>query len=272
MASKYALRSWTLYMVVPELLVVVTVAGCGADLKHRIVGPIGNQHCLVGPLRIEVTPVNADELDNDHPFCWRGSKTAGFLLFDVKITNTDDKRDLLCLVGHLDFPGRVAPKLSAGHFLEGAVSAMKSMGQSGLIGTDDLRLTAIAHEKATILMEDGYRYQVLNYLDFSERYSYLMQKKMQRAQGLGYIPYFGGFIASAKIRGAAQQRPKRLMQAQQMVMRPGVVPAGRMVRGYLVFGWPPNIQPGSLTLRLPVQPGSASSFGFDVVPLERTPD
>ena len=114
-------------------------------------------------------------------------------------------------------------------------------------------------------MADGYRYQILSYHDFSERYCYLMQKEMERARGLAYIPYVGGFISMAEMRKAAKRRPKRLMRAEQMVMRPGVVPADSTVRGYLVFAWPPDPQPGSFTLRLSVQPGHAASVQFELV-------
>ena len=114
-------------------------------------------------------------------------------------------------------------------------------------------------------MADGYRYQILSYHDFSERYCYLMQKEMERARGLAYIPYVGGFISMAEMRKAAKRRPKRLMRAEQMVMRPGVVPADSTVRGYLVFAWPPVPQPGSFTLRLSVQPGHAASVQFELV-------
>jgi hypothetical protein len=186
------------------------------------------------------------------------------MLFDVAITNTSD-RDLLCQVGHLDFPGLVSPRLTLGHFLEGAVNAWSSSGECQLVSTDDLRLTGLSHEKATILTEDGRRYQILNYLDFSQRYGYLMQKEMQRARGLAYIPYAGGLVSSIAAQKAAQRQPKRLIDAQQMVMRPGVVPAGATVRGYLAFAWPPAIQPGALTLRLPVQPAHAASAQFNVV-------
>lgn len=93
-------------------------------------------------------------------------------------------------------------------------------------------------------------------------------QEMQRAGGLASIPYVGGFIASSKMRDAAERRPKRLIQAQQMVMRPGVVPAGSMIRDYLVFAWPPDTQPGKLTLRLPVQPGQVGSLDFDVVRID----
>jgi hypothetical protein len=255
-------------ILLPAFLLVIAACGCGSQLKYRVVGPVGEKDHAVGPLRIEVTPIDTAELEKGHPFRWRGSKTAGFMLFDVKITNTDDERDLLCLVGHLDFPGRVSPKLTTGNFLESSMRAMETAGESDLIGTDDLELTDLAHELATILMEDGYRYQVLNYHDFSERYCLLMQKEMRRAGGLAFIPYIGGFIASSKMRDAAERRPERLIQAQQKVMRPGVVPAGRRVRGFLVFTWPSDTQPGRMTLRLPVQPGHADSFDFDIVRID----
>ncbi len=75
-------------------------------------------------------------------------------------------------------------------------------------------------------------------------------------------------MALTQMKNAAKRRPKRLMQAQQMVMRPGVVPAGSMIRDYLVFAWPPDTQPGRLTLRLPVQPGQVASLNFDVVRID----
>lgn len=245
-------------------LLSAAAAGCGSKLKWRVVGPIDTQPAIVGPLRIEATPVDTAELKKGHPFRWRGSKTAGFMLFDVRITNSGE-RDLVCQVGHLDFPGVVSPTLTLEHFLPGVVSASPPPGRPELVTTDDLRLTALSHEKATILMEAGYRYQILNYADFSERYAYLMQKEMRRAAGFAYIPYAGPFISMAKMKNAADHRAKRLMQAQQMVMRPGVVPAGGMVRGYLVFAWPPDPQPGTFTLRLPVQPAYAASLRFELV-------
>ena len=114
-------------------------------------------------------------------------------------------------------------------------------------------------------MAEVYRYQILSHQDFSERYMYLMQKEMRRAGGLAFIPYVGGFVAMSKMKDAAEQRSKRLMQAQQMVMRPGVVPAGNTVRGYLVFAWPVPTQSGGFPLRLPVQPAHAASVRFDLV-------
>ena len=200
-----------------------------------------------------------------HPFRWRGSKTAGFMLYDVKITNTDSKRDLLYLVGHQSFPGWVSPTVAPGHLLAGGANAYETAGQGGLIGTDDLRLTATAHERAAVITEAGYRYEVLDYAGFSQRYAYLLQKEMAQARGLAFIPYVGGFVSMAARHGAARQQPKRMIRAQEMVLRPGVVPAGSMVRGYLVFGWPHDIEPGGLTLRLPVQPGHAASVRFEVV-------
>jgi hypothetical protein len=210
--------------------------GC-SELKWQAIGPVDGQTPSVGPLRIDVRPVDTTELRKGHPFRWRGSKTAGFMLFDLRITNTG-KRDLLCQVGHFDFPGLVSPELTPGHFLEGATSTSQPSGKPELIGLDDLRLTALLPEKATILMADGYGYQILSYHDFSERYCYLMQKEMGQAEALGYtayIPYtFGvGRIASAIAKHkAAKRMPKRLMQAQQMVMRPGMVPAGSTIPGY----------------------------------------
>lgn len=238
-------------------------AGCGSELKWQVVGPVDGQVPAVGPLRMEVAAVDTGELKEGHPFRWRGSETAGFMLFDLKITNTGD-HDLLCQVGHLDFPGVVSPKLTLGQLLEGAMSARPSE-EAPLIGPEDLTLTALPHEKATILMADGYRYQILSHYDFSERYYYLMQKEMSQARALAFIPHAGGFLAMAKMHDAAKQRAKRQMLAEQMVMRPGVVPAGQTVRGYLVFAWPPDPQPGCLTLRLPVQPGHAASIQFSLV-------
>ncbi len=239
-------------------------AGCGSELKWQVVGPIDGRIASVGPLRIDVRAVDTTELEKSHPFRWRGTETAGFMLFDLRITNTG-KTDLLCQVGHLDFPGLVSPQLTFGHFLGGALSALQPPGEPGLIGTDDLRLTALSHEKATILMEDGYRYQILSHHNFSERYLYLMQKEMRRARGLAYIPYVGGFIASSKMRHATERMPERLMLAQQKVMRPGVVPAGSTIRGYLVFAWPLDAKPGRFTLRLPVQPAYVASVRFELV-------
>jgi hypothetical protein len=236
--------------------------------RYLVIGPVDHKTCSVGPLRIEITPIDTAKLGKDHPFRWRGPKTAGFLLFDVKITNTDDQRDLLCQVGHLDFPGVILPEPTRGHFLEGRTTTLKIQEELELIGQGDSRLTAVAHEKATILMEDGNRYQILSYRDFSERYYYLMRKEMRRARGLAFIPYVGGFIASSQMQDAAERRPERLMQAQQMVMRPGVVPVGSLVRGILAFIWPPDIQPGILILRLPVQPGQTAYFNFDVVRID----
>ncbi|MHC4066707.1 MAG: hypothetical protein ACYSUI_19700 [Planctomycetota bacterium] len=242
---------------------VLLASGC-SELKWCVSGPIDGHAPSVGPLRIEVMPIDTADLKGGHPFRWRGSKTAGFLLFDVRITNTGDE-DLLCQVGHLDFPGVVTPEPTLGHILEGAMSAWGPSGEPRLVAAADLRLTALPHEKATILTADGYRYQILNYHDFSERYCYLMQKEMERARGLAYIPYVGGFISIAEMSKAAKRRPKRLMRAEQMVMRPGVVPAGSTIRGYLTFAWPPDIQPGKCTLRLPVQPGHAASVQFAFV-------
>jgi hypothetical protein len=241
----------------------VAAGGCAADLKWRVIGT-ADQQATVDALRLQATPVDTAELKPDHPFCWRGSETAGFMLFDVSITNSGT-RDLLCQVGHLDFPGVAAPQLQLGNFLEGAIRSLQFSGQAPVLGTEDMRLAALPHEKASILMAEGYRYEILSYMDFSERYNYLMQKEMERAMALAHIPYVGIFIAMSKMRTAADQRATRLMQAQQMVMRPGVVPAGRTVRGYLVFAWPPNTQAGDFTLRMPVQPAYAATLPFQIV-------
>jgi len=126
-------------------------AGCGSELKWRVIGPLNGQAPSLGPLRIDVTAVDTAELKKGHPFRWRGSKTAGFMLFDLKITNTGE-RDLLCQMGHLDFPGLVSPELTPGHYLEGATSTWQPSGEPALIGAEDLRITALSPEKATILM------------------------------------------------------------------------------------------------------------------------
>jgi len=105
---------------------VLTGSGCGS-LKWQVFGPLDGQAPSVGPLRIDVRPVDTTELEKGHPFRWRGSETAGFMLFDLKITNTGE-RDLLCQVGHLDFPGVVSPKLMLGNFLEGAMSTWQPPG------------------------------------------------------------------------------------------------------------------------------------------------
>lgn len=243
--------------------VCLGVAGCGSKLKWRVMGPLDAQTPSVGSLRIDAIAVDTTELEKDHPFRWRGSEAAGFMLFDVKITNTGT-RDLLCQMGHLDFPGVVSPDLTLGHFLEGAVNAMHLSGDRELIGTDDLKLTAVAHETATMLMGDGYRYQILGHGDFCQRYMYLYQKEMRRARGSAFIPYVGGFVMAGQMRKAGERMSERLMHARQMVMRPGVVPAGSTIRGYLVFAWPPEPQPGTLTLRLPVQPGHVASVRFEL--------
>ncbi len=86
-------------------------AGCGSKLKWRVMGPVDAQTPSVAPLRIDASAVDTTELEKDHPFRWRGSETAGFMLFDVKITNTG-ARDLLCRMGHLDSPGVVSPELA----------------------------------------------------------------------------------------------------------------------------------------------------------------
>lgn len=255
-------------MSVPGLLMSIAIlppgSGCGSKLKWQVVGPLDVQPPSVGPLRIEVAPVDTTELKKGHPFRWRGTEKAGFMLFDLKITNTGEK-NLLCQVGHLDFPGEVSPTLTPGHFLPGAASTPQPPGVPALVTTDDLRLTSLSHEKATILMEAGYRYQILSHGDFAARYMYLMQEELHHAIGYHFVPYVGHFIASAKARKASKLMPERLMEAQLRVMRPGVVPAGSTVRGFLVFAWPPDPQPGSFTLRLPVQPAHAASVRFDLV-------
>ncbi|MFH1748677.1 MAG: hypothetical protein ABIG44_16710 [Planctomycetota bacterium] len=255
-------------LIVVQILVgamlVLPGSGCGSKLKWRVLGPHDGSKPMVGPLRIEVSPVDTTELKKGHPFRWRRSKTAGFMLFDVKITNTGD-RDLLCQMGHLDFPGLVITDQAQGSIMGGAALMAHTSVPPGLIGTDDLNLAALNHERATILMEEGYRYPILSYGDFSERYCYLMQKEMSRARALAYIPYAGGFIAAAKMHSATQNRPKRMMEAQQMVLRPGVVPAGSTVRGYLVFAWPPDVGPGNFTLRMPIQPAHAATCRFNIV-------
>ncbi len=86
-------------------------AGCGSKLKGRVIGPIDGQAPSAGPMRIDATPVDAAELEKDHPFRWRRSEMTGFMLLDVKITNTG-ARDLLCRMGRLDFPGVVSPELA----------------------------------------------------------------------------------------------------------------------------------------------------------------
>ncbi len=67
------------------------------------------------------------------------------------------------------------------------------------------------------------------------------------------------------MRNATERMPERLVQAQQMVMRPGVVTAGSTIRGFLVFAWPLDTQHGRFTLRLPVQPAYVASVRFDLV-------
>jgi hypothetical protein len=253
-------------------LTMVSWAAYGCGLKWQVKGPLGGPSA-VGPLQIDAQPVDTTTLKRDHPFRWRGSGKAGFLVFDVKITNTGN-RDVYCRVGHLDFPGLVATQLVSGPSLEGATPAMACAGGRRLLGPDDFQLSSLEHEKASVLMEDGTRYQVLEYNDFCERYAYLMMQETMRAQAIGcvgFAPYTFGvprLISSIAQRSATKHMPERLMQAQQMVMRPGVAPAGSVIRGYLVFAWPPHVQPGKLTLRLPLQPGAVATIAFELVERE----
>jgi hypothetical protein len=268
MAHRIAQPSHTAYTIRLVGLIVLA-AGCESkELAYRVTGPLDPAPAEIGPLRIEALPIDTAELAKDHPFAWRGLPTAGFMLFDVKITNGGGK-DLLYLVGHPDFPALVTPHVSRQHLMKEGAEATGD-GSEQLIGADQLDLAVLTHEKAAIFLEEGYRYEVLNRHEFFERYMYLCDQEMHAALGLAYIPYAGGFMASSKIRGASKKMHERSMQAEQMVLRPGVVPANTTVRGYLVFAWPPAVKPCGLSLRLPVQPGQAASLRYNIISVDRT--
>jgi len=258
------------FRIVPFLSIILPVLGCAQqELQYRVTGPINQPSCSLGSLRIEAVPIDTADLNKDHPFVWRGSTTAGFMVFDVKIASSDT-RDLLYLIGHPDFPAFVTPRLTTRNLTKEAVAALEAEGRAELVGTDQLDLAMLTHERATIILETGDRYEALSRSEFHERYIYLMQKEMWRATRLAFIPYAGGFIAASKIHGASEKMQERSMQAEQMVLRPGVVPANSVVRGYLVFAWPPGVKPCSLTLRLPVQPGQAGSLQYKIESVDRS--
>jgi len=240
----------------------LSLSGCSHPLAYRIIQRDNAGPIEVSPLRLEVTPVDTAELDKAHPFCWRGDVMAGFMLFDVKVSNASG-RDVLCLMGHRDFPGLAGPRVTVQQQTVGS-------GQgNGLVGSDQLVLSELGHERASILTLDGYRFEILDYGDFSQRYARMMRHEMSRAGAWNYVPTVGSFIASHEMKKASENMDQRQFRAEQKVLRPGVVPAGSSVRGYLVFAWPEDIQPGEITLRMPVQPAHTATARFDVVRVEQ---
>ncbi len=242
---------------------ITALLGCSTDPHFVVIARQNPSEAAVGPIRIVATPVDTARLPEEHPFCWHGKTLAGFMVFDVKTINTSG-RDLLCMFGHLDFPGVVAPAITRQHLIDPASPG--SGDGATLVSTDQLAISQLAHEKAVVLTEQGMRHPLLDYLDFQQRYHYLMNQEMKKARGWGHVPYIGGFIAAKKMEEAGDNVQERWLRAQQAVLRPGVVPAGQTVRGYVVFAWAEDIQPGGLTLRLPVQPGHAATFQYDVRP------
>ena len=259
----YVLSVW---LVLAAAALLGCAAGCGHGLKWQVVGPVGGP-CRVGPFQIEVSPVDTTRLKRDHPFRYQGTKLAAFMLFDVKIVNTGDK-DLYCNIGHRDFPEGPVAVLTAASPSESRTSERSAEGPP-LLGPADFR--AEWPELPSILMPDGCRCRVLGYEDFNERYYYLMLRGKGQAgaiQVAGYTPYTFGIprLVSGIARHRAEKHmPERLMEAQRQVLRTGVVPAGAMVRGFLVFPWPDVQEPTPLTLRLPVQPGHTASMQFEIV-------
>jgi len=251
-------------------IVAVSLCGCASDPRYVVLTRQESRPVTVGPLRIEVTPVDTARLPEEHPFCWHGSSLAGFMLFDVRTENAGDQ-DLLYMIGHPDFPGTVSPKLTRGHFIEPGTDQPDRDDGAQLVSTDQLRIAELRHETAVILTERGFRHAVLDQENFQERYHYLMRQEMKRARNLGYIPYVGGFLAAKRMEEAGDAVQERWIRAQQAVLWPGVIPAGETVRGYLVFAWADDIEPGPLTLRLPVQPGHAATLEFEVVPAREEP-